>query len=98
MTEGEKNVRKMIRRMNEIDRQEGRLRAFMNSRTYEKPSVKKKRKSLLAQWRKKIGVRDGEVRTLEGSIWKNGRLLVPREKPADIRSRIAQDGRSRGGS
>lgn len=72
-------VRRLIRRMDEIDRQEGRMRAFLDHLHYDKPSVRKRKKSLLARWRHRVRPRDGEVRTLDGSIWKNGRLLSPRE-------------------
>lgn len=74
-----KDVKKMIRDLDEVERQEGRLRKYLDGLRYEKPSVRKRRKASLAGWRRKVSARNPEIRAFDGSIWKNGRLLTPRK-------------------
>lgn len=75
------DVRKLVRRLDEIDRQEGRMKKYLEGLTFEKPSAKKRRKMALARWRRRVRVRLPEVRAFDGSIWtRDGRLLTPRKK------------------
>lgn len=80
-SEADRKVRRLIRRMNEVERQEGRLKKFLAGLHYLKPSEARRRRSSFARWRARVRPRLPEVRTLDGSIWKAGRLLTPRRTP-----------------
>lgn len=87
--ENEKRLRKMLRRVKELDAQERRIEKHLTAQHFEKPSVRRRLKASMARWRAKVNPRDREMRALDGTIYRDGETLIPRKqgKTGDFASR-----------